>query len=270
MKNTVCLSGVSLAPVTALLAIVVFFNTSAFAVSIESPPDPGFVNSVQAADVIVDAEILSGGPFRAVGLARKLIKGDAPKIFEIEGYNSYNWDTVHQGLSSGNRYILFLSRTDRADVFATLTPAAPKLNVQQDSILLELGDPPFRVPVKYNALEEGIKLITEQATTGKTPESAESFIHGLWDDGEIESRYLAVALTGALRDRRLHPLLADASRDKLLKLRLTAIESLGEVASPETINTLCILLKDQKATVSREAARSLLSIRRADTLPELL
>ena len=265
--------GVRFARIASLLTVIVAIClcSAGFAANNpEPPPDPGFVNSILACDCIVDADILNGGPFRAVAQTRKTLKGEAPKIFELEGFNSYNWDTVHQGLSSGSRYILFLSKTDRPDVFATLTPAAPRLSVTADGVLLELGDPPFRIPVKPKALEEGIKLILEQTASGKTPERAEAFIHELWDDGEIESRYLAVALTGALRDRRLSQLLSDASKDKILKMRLTAIEALGFVGSPESINTLCILLKDDKATVSREAARALSGMRRADTLPELL
>ncbi len=261
--------------IACVFAALICIASSALAANPEPPPDPGFVNSVYASDVIVDCDILAGGPFRAAALVRKVLKGDAPKIIEIEGINSYNWDTVHRGLASGSRFILFLSRTDRADVFATLTPSAPRLSIQADAALLELGDPPFRIPIKSSTMQDAIVLMLKhdpsKAVAG-TPETDDvpAFIHALWDETEIESHYLAVALIGALREKRLQQILVDASKDKLLKLQLTAIESLGDVASTEAINTLSVLLKDTKPTISREAARVLVSVKHAETLPDLL
>ena len=259
--------------VSAFCALAIAFFVAAsncFSATTEPPPDPGFEASVQMADAIVDAEIVAGGPFRAVAIAKKVIRGDVPPIFELEGYNSYNWDTVHQGFAAGTRFILFLSNTQRPDVFSTLTPSAPRLAVQQDGILFSIGDPPFRVPVKRAAMEEALALLVEATASGKSPDRAEAFLRGLWEGGDIEPRYLAVYLAGALRDPRTSQFLIDASKDKLLKLRLTAIESLGKVNTPETLVALRALLKDDKATVSREAARALVQSRDVDSLAELL
>jgi HEAT repeat protein len=254
----------------ALVLLLIFPVANCFSATTEPPPDPGFEASVQMADAIVDAEIVAGGPFRAVAIARKVIRGDVPTIFELEGYNSYNWDTVHQGFAAGSRFILFLSNTQRPDVFSTLTPAAPRLAVQQDGILLSIGDPPFRVPIKRAAMEEALALLVEAKASGKAPDRAEAFVRTLWEGGDIEPRYLAVFLAGTLRDARTSQLLIDASKDKLLKMRLTAIEALGKVNTPETLAALRSLLKDEKATVSREAARSLTQARDVDSLAELL
>src|SRR5438067_429114 len=81
----------------ALVFFVAILCRVCFSVQTEPPPDPGFEASMQAADAIVDAEIVAGGPFRAVAIARKVIRGNVPNVFELEGYNSYNWDTVHEG-----------------------------------------------------------------------------------------------------------------------------------------------------------------------------
>jgi HEAT repeat protein len=260
----------------ALLFSLLTFSSNtarcAMAGTVEPPPDPGFENSVRAADVIAEVEILAGGPFRAVGRATKVLKGKVPQsqVFELEGYNSFNWDTAHQGFSTGSQYLLFLSRTGRDDVFAPLTPAAPRLSIQQEGVLLELGDPPFRVPVRKAALEEGIVLLLEANETGKVPDRAQTFLQKLWDDGDIETRYLAVALGSALRDPRAASLLIAASKDKVLKLRLTAVGALGKIKSTETLRALRILLKDEKPSVAREAARMLAQNGDSASLPELL
>ena len=255
----------------AIVAFLCLCSSFAHAATVsEPPPDPGFEISVQAADVIVDCEIVAGGPFRAAAVTKKAIKGTIPPVFELEGFNSYNWDSVHQGFAAGSRLILFLSRTEKPDVFATLTPAAPRLRVQQEGILLTLGDPPFRIPIKRAVMEEALALMMEQSADGKCPERAEKFIRGLFDAGDIEPRYLAVTLAGSLHDPRCAQLLIDASKDKLLKMRLTAIDALGKVSTPQTSNTLRILLRDEKATVAREAARVLVAVRDADALPDLL
>ncbi|HYG73620.1 MAG TPA: HEAT repeat domain-containing protein [Planctomycetota bacterium] len=236
----------------------------------EPPPDPGFEASVQMADAIVDVEILAGGPFRAIAQTKKAISGNVPPIFELEGYNSYNWDTVHQGFAAGQRFILFLSATDKPDVFAPLTPAAPRLSIQTEGVLMSIGDPPFRIPIKRAAMEEALTLLIEARASGKSPDRAEAFVRGLWDGGDIEPRYMAVAMAGALRDKRLAQMVIDASKDKLLKLRLTAIDALGKINTPETLSALRLLLKDERATVSREAARVLVASRDADSLHDLL
>ena len=253
-----------------ILLFLALLGVSLHAGNVEPPPDPGFDVSVKAADVIVDADIIAGGPFRAVAQTRKIIKGDIPKIFELEGFNSYNWDTVHQGFAAGSRYILFLSRTGQPNIFAMLTPAAPRFAVLPDGVLFALGDPPFRVPVKPAVMDEGLALLMEASASGKVPERAEAFLRSLWEAGDIEPRYLAIALAGALREKKSAQMLIDASRDKLLKLRLTAIDALGKVNSPQTVGALRALLKDEKASIAREAARVLTSIQDADSLPGLL
>jgi len=254
----------------AVLALLLMSADVCRAAAPEPPPDPGFEASVQMADAIVDAEIISGGPFRAIALAKKVITGNVPAIFELEGYNSYNWDTVHQGFSAGGRFILFLSATGQPDVFAPLTPAAARLSVQAEGVLMSIGDPPFRVPVKRAVMEEALALLLEARASGKVPDRAEAFLRGLWDGGDIEPRYMAVVMAGALKDRRVAQLVIDASKDKLLKLRLTAVESLGKIQSPETFAALRGLLKDERATVSREAARTLVAARAVDAVADLL
>ncbi|MFH0939885.1 MAG: HEAT repeat domain-containing protein [Planctomycetota bacterium] len=240
------------------------------AATFDTPPDPGFETAALAADAIVEVEIIAGGPFRAVAQTRKALKGATPKVFELVGYNSYNWDTVQHGFTVGQRYILFLSGTGHPTTFAPLTPATPRLSVQPEGVMLPLGNPPFRIPVNKRALEEGIALLLEAAATGKTPNRAESFLRTLWDAGEIESRYLAVALAGSLRERHAVAMLSEASRDKLLKLRLTAVEALGKIGSPAAVAVLRGLLKDEKTSVAREAARVLVNTGDSATLPELL
>jgi len=255
---------------TSSLLLPFCIGRAAYPATAEPPPDPGFEVSVQAADVIAEVEILAGGPFRAVAQAQKLIQGSAPKVFELEGYNSYNWDVVHRGLQTGARMILFLSRTDRPDVFAPLTPAAPRLSIQPDGVLLALGDPPFRVPIKRSVMEEALGQLVEFNAGGLAPERAPVFVRGLWDGGDIEPRYLAVALAGALRDARLTDMLIEAAKDKLLKMRLTAAAALGQVGSAQALAALRVLLKDEKPTVAREAARVLAGRRDAESLAELL
>ncbi len=97
------------------LAILATGAFGAMSGTVQPPPDPGFENSVKAADVIAEVEILAGGSFRSVARATKVLKGSVPKsqVFELEGYNSFNWDTAHQGFTTGSQYILFLSRTGR-------------------------------------------------------------------------------------------------------------------------------------------------------------
>ncbi|MCY3020358.1 MAG: HEAT repeat domain-containing protein, partial [Planctomycetota bacterium] len=253
-----------------LWSLLAFPAPAATMAPAEPPPDPGFETSVQAADVIAEVEIIAGGPFRAVAQARKVLKGSAPAVFELEGFNSYQWDTVHQGFATGSRYILFLSRTGKPDLFAPLTPAAPRLSIQPEGVLLTLGDPPFRIPIKKSDMEDALALLVEAHTTGKVPERAAAFTRSLWEAGDIEPRYLAVALAGALRDTRCEQLLIDASKDKLLKLRLTALDALGKAGTPQALAALRALLKDEKATLAREAARALVARRDVESLPELL
>ena len=235
----------------------------------EPPPDPGFEISVLAADAIVEVKILAGGPFRAVATAQKILKGKLPPVFEIEDFNSYNWDTVHHGFETGARELVFLSVTGRDSVYATLTPSAPRLGIENEGVMLALGDPPFRIPVKAADLEEGISLLLETPGAERS-QRAVSYAKRLCNDGGIESRYLGVAMAGGFREAELASMLIPASKDKLLKMRLTAIEALGKCPAPEASATLRALLKDEKATVSREAARALLAKGSADALPDLL
>jgi len=240
------------------------------AAQIEAPPDPGFEASVLNADAVIEVEILAGTPFRAVAQKIRAIQGDVPAVFELEGFNSYNWDTVHRGFATGSRQIVFLSRTDRPDVFSTLTPSAPRLGVQGDSVLLTFGDPPFRVPVPVKTADEMLAVLFAMKESGRSNERGTALIKDLWAKGEIEARYVAVALAGLLRDPSATTILLEASRDKLLKLRLFALESLGRVASPDALQALRAMLKDEKASVARESARILVEIQDLESLPLLL
>lgn len=240
------------------------------ATQIEAPPDPGFEASVLNADAVIEVEILSGTPFRAVAQKVRAIQGDTPAVFELEGFNSYNWDTVHRGFATGSRQILFLSRTDKPDVFSTLTPAAPRLGVQGESVLLTFGDPPFRVPVPVKTADEILAVLFAVKESGRPSERGTTLIKDLWAKGEIEARYVAVALAGLLRDPSTTAILLEASRDKLLKLRLFALESLGRVASPDALQALRAMLKDEKASIARESARILVDVRDLESLPMLL
>ena len=120
------------------------------------------------------------------------------------------------------------------------------MSVQPDGVLLTLGDPPFRVPIKKAVMEEALALLVEFNAAGKPPERAPAFVRGLWEGGDIEPRYLAVALAGALHDARLTGLLIEAAKDKLLKMRLTAVEALGQIGAPPALAALRALLKDEK------------------------
>ncbi|HEY3324374.1 MAG TPA: HEAT repeat domain-containing protein [Planctomycetota bacterium] len=258
------------------VASILLLSSSAIAANPEPPPDPGFEVSVHMADVIAEVEIIAGGPLRAAAQPKVVIKGELPPVFELEGFNSYTWDTVHQGFAAGAQFILFLSKTERPDCFTTLTPAAPRLTIfpagteAGATVLLSIGDPPFRVPIKRAAMEDALKLLLEKDASGKLPARSDEFIRAQWDAGDIEPRYLAVVLAGALRDARCTGMLIEASKDKLLKMRLTAIESLGKLGSPEAVAALRGLLKDEKATVAREAARALIGLRDVESLPALL
>ena len=46
-----------------------------------------------------------------------VLKGELPAVFEVQGFNSYNWDTVHYSLALGSRWILFLPKIERPDLF---------------------------------------------------------------------------------------------------------------------------------------------------------
>src|SRR5437868_14345958 len=65
----------------AILSLI--FILSAHATNVEPPPDPGLEASVRAADVIAEVEIVAGGPFRAVAMPLKPLKGDTPPVFEV-------------------------------------------------------------------------------------------------------------------------------------------------------------------------------------------
>jgi len=145
---------------TAALAAV--FVAGAHATNVEPPPDPGLESSVRAAEVIAEVEIVAGGPFRAVAMPLKTLKGETPPVFEVQGFNSYNWDSVHHGLAQSSRWILFLSKSERPDLFVCLTPAAPRFSVASDSVMINFGDPPLRIPVKHAQLDTGLRLIIER------------------------------------------------------------------------------------------------------------
>ena len=233
-------------------------------------PDPGLAGSIRAADAIVEVEILAGGPFRACAAVRRVYKGQLPKVIELEAYNSYNQDATHAGFLTGTQWILFLSRTGRADVFAPLTPSAPRLPLGEDGVLLTLGDPPFRIPIKPADMAEALTLALEREQSGAVPERAPAFLKDLWERNEIEPRYLAVALAGLLRDGRVVSLLAPSTKDELLRLRLTAVESLRRIGTPEALAALRPLLTDERESVARAAASALLDAQDLASLGPLL
>ena len=74
--------------------------------------------------MIAEVEIIAGGPFRAVAQARKLLKGSAPNVFELEGYNSYNWDVVHRGFQTGEPFypVSLAHRTGRMSLRRSRPP----------------------------------------------------------------------------------------------------------------------------------------------------
>jgi hypothetical protein len=118
-----------------VLAAFLLVACAARGAAVPPAPDPGLAASIRAADAIVEVEILAGGPFRACAAIRRVYKGQLPKVIELEAYNSYNQDATHAGFLTGTQWILFLSRTGRADVFAlgivlwellTLKPLMPR------------------------------------------------------------------------------------------------------------------------------------------------
>lgn len=254
----------------AVLAACVFAACPARAYTIPPPPNPGFEASVYAADVIAEVEVLAGGPFRSVVAVRRLIRGSAPAVFELAGYNSFNLDTVNTGFATGARYILFLSKTGDPETLAPLTPTAPRMHVDAAAAMLSLGDPPFTIPVPVEALHEAFGLMLAYAEAGKTPPKATETIARFLKGGALEQRYLAVALAGYVRDEASLPAVVEATRDRLLRLRLTALEALRELGTPDARAALRGLLRDRSATVEREAAAALLDLQDLAALEELL
>jgi HEAT repeat protein len=239
----------------------------ATAATVPPPPDPGLAASLRAADVIAEVEILAGGPFRAVASVRRVYRGTPPRVFELSGYNSLNWDATSASFEAGSRWILFLSNTDRPDTFATLTPSAPRLPVKAGSVLLSLGDPPFRLPIPEADMRAAMELM---ASAEPDVERGVALVRELWARNEVEARYLATALAGWLGDARVVPLLAEVSKDKLLRLRLLAVDALKRIAAPESLAVLRSMLKDERDIVTREAAAALVDAQDADAVPELL
>jgi len=255
---------------TCALLCALTVSGSALARAVPAPPDPGLEASIRAADAILDVEILDGGPFRALAQVRKILKGQAPKVVELTAYNSFNGNVAHLGFTTGSRYILFLSSTGMPGVYAALTPSAPRLSIDGDSVLLSLGNPPFRLQVRQAWMEEALALVLEHARTGKTPERALTFIKELSENNDVEPHYLAVSLAGWLEEERAVGIVADASKAQLIRLRLTAIETLERLATPEALGILRTLLKDEKAIVAREAAAALAGLKDLDSLISLL
>ncbi|GMV79435.1 MAG: hypothetical protein AMXMBFR7_06190 [Planctomycetota bacterium] len=259
-----------MACVNLVIVLIASFAPHARAATIPPPPDPGLEASIRAADCIAEVEILAGGPFRAAAKVLRTFKGEAPALIELEGYNSLNGDTASGGFAGGDRYILFLSRTGKPDLFTTLTPTAPRLAVTDDGVNLVLGDPPFTVPVRPESIETALKLVLERERTGQSPDGALDAIRALWEKDELEQRYLAVALAGMLRDERATGLAIEAAQGRLLRLRLTGIEALRKIATPEALAALRPLGKDRRATVGLEAARALVALRDLESVPALL
>ncbi|MCK6470724.1 MAG: HEAT repeat domain-containing protein [Planctomycetes bacterium] len=254
----------------AVLAACAFAACTASAYTIPPPPNPGFEASVHAADVIAEVEVLAGGPFRSVVAVRRLIRGSAPAVCELAGYNSFNLDTVNTGFATGARYILFLSKTGNPETLTPLTPTAPRLHVNESGAMLSLGDPPFTFPVPVAALDETFRLMLAYAEDGKTPPNAAETIARFLKTGALEQRYLAVALAGYVRDEASLPAVVEATRDRLLRLRLTALESLRKLGTSDARAALRGLLRDRSATVEREAAAALLDLQDLSALEELL
>ncbi len=240
------------------------------AVTIKPQPDPGLGASIRASDLIAEVDILAGGPFSAVARIRTVYKGTAPRIIELEGYNSLNGDTVHSGLPTGGRYILFLSKTGRSETFSTLTSTAPRLRIDDGEILLALGNPPFRVPIKHPDMIQALQLILAAHLERRPPERAIKVIRDWWDRNQIESRYLAIAVAGLVGETRALPLIVEASGMSLLRLRLTAIEALKTMPHPESLAALRELAKDARASVSRTAAAALIELQDLDSVDVLL
>jgi len=180
-----------------LLPALVFFAALALqAATVPTPPDPGLTASLRAADVIAEVEIIAGGPFRSAAAIRRVYRGQPPRVIELAGYNSLNWDATAAAFKTGSRWILFLSRTDRPDVYTTLTPSAPRLPIEGGKVLLSLGDPPFRLPVAAADLSRALELTAHAGKEGEGNDGADAFIRTLWARKEVESRYLATALAG--------------------------------------------------------------------------
>ncbi|MBI3830337.1 MAG: HEAT repeat domain-containing protein [Planctomycetes bacterium] len=254
----------------ALILAIIGMQPAAQARSVPPAPNPGLDNAVRAADAIAEVEVLAGGPFRAVASVRRTIKGSLPAVIELQGFNSVYGNVIQNAYTSGKKYILFLSRTDAPDVFAPLTPTTPRMGVEDGEIELVLGDPPFSIPVKPADMNEAFALLMERDATGAPPERAAGFIRNLWEQQEIELRYMAVTFAGYLRDPRCAPLAIQASADKLLRLRLTAVEALGRIATPEALAALRALLKDERSVVAQEAAGQLLGAESPASLEDLL
>jgi hypothetical protein len=180
----------------------------ALAATVPPPPDPGLAASIRAADVIAEVEILAGGPFRAAAAVRRVYRGAPPRVLELSGYNSLNWDATSAAFETGSRWILFLSNTGRPDTFAPLTPSAPRLPVKDGTVLLSLGDPPFRLPIAESDLSVALELM---ASAEANVERGIAFVRELWARYEVGARYLATALAGWLGDARAVPLLAAPS-----------------------------------------------------------
>ena len=255
---------------TLAAAWVLFPIRPACARAIPPAPNPGIEASARGADVVAEVEILSGGPFRAAAWVKRLYHGKAPRIIELVGYNSIQGNTARNGLAGGSKYILFLTATDKPDVFALLTPSAPRWPIQDSGVLLALGDPPFSVPIKRQALEHALPLLLEHAAQGKSPERAAAFIKELWGKNEIEQRYLSVALAGLLRDERTMPQVLEAAQGSLLRLRMTGMEALRRIGSPEARAALRDLLKDGRTVVVQEAVLGLVELEDLGAVDALL
>lgn len=250
-----------------LLPILLLAGLPASAATVPPPPDPGLAASLRAADVIAEVEILAGGPFRAVAAARRVYRGTPPRVFELSGYNSLNWDATSAAFETGSRWILFLSNTDRLDTFATLTPSTPRLPVKDGTVLLSLGDPPFRLPIPEADMRAAMELL---ASAEPDIERGVTLIRDLRARNEVEARYLAIVLAGWLGDARAVPLLAEAAEDKLLRLRLLTVDALKQIVAPDALAVLRTMLKDERDLVTREAAAALVEAQDAEAVPALL
>ncbi len=248
------------------------------AAAVEPPPTLTLEKAAAAADLIVDAAVLASTSHSATARVIEKFKGECREIIEIEGFNSYNWNTAYYALKPGERAIFFLSACDPSaggeaaiSRASMLTPSCMKMPFERGRVRAMLGDPPAGLPVEAGIFARFLKgLLERQAGGGSDPGLLEELTKAA-GGGELETRYLAIEFLGNMREPSAAPALVPILRnEKLTRMRVMAAEALGKMGGKEAAEALAGAIKDPSFEVSRQAALSLCRMKYAAAAPGLV
>ena len=219
--------------------------------------DPSWEEMIRSSDFIVRVQITKGGDFEAKAKRIKTYKGEDLKEFSIKGYSDKSAKMNY--LKSGDKYIMFLKKTENPEVFKVWSPTAGFHKMQKSYVQYDLLQTTKYLTQEFYALDEFETFLDVAIHQDK--DNSKFFNEHLELIGKKSLAPICAQYVMMLQiagHEEYHPDFLEIMHNKEIDCRVALARYLGAVHNDESRMSLVTLLNDRDEIVAEEAANQLI------------